>query len=117
MVNSKQIRPDTDGLDTNIPVNSIRISRSMSKSSSTSISTTGLYYLSFADKDNSFLHKIRPYLLDPLIDNEIGKNQKHDNVTKDLGQMSDNSDEIVDENNDDGNSTKVSNLIYLHAFE
>ena len=108
MVNSKTIRPETDGIDANTPINSIRISRSVSKSSYTSVSTTGSYYLSFSDKGNSFLHKIRPYLLGTVPDNSIGKNRKHNNQKEYLENMSDNPDEFVDKTNDDDNSTNVS---------
>ncbi len=59
VVNDKAIRPEVDGINPNLPINSIRISRSHCKSfPTTNATTTRLYYLSFADKNHTLLQKL-----------------------------------------------------------
>ena len=59
VVNDKTIRPEVDGIDPSLPINSIRISRSHPKSfPTTNATTTRLYYLSFTDKYFTILQKL-----------------------------------------------------------
>ena len=88
MVNSKIIRPEIDGIDSNGNINTIRVSRVMSKSSFNSVSTAGSYYLSFADKDKSFLQKMCPYLLGLEIENTTVKTKKCANPGKQTEETS-----------------------------
>ena len=66
MVNSSTIRPDTSVLDSVVPMNTLRVSPSSTKSSAHLSSTAGPYYISFPRKNSSFLKKLCPTLLQPI---------------------------------------------------
>ena len=63
MMNGSTIRPDNSATDGNVPMNTLRISTSSTKSSTHLSSTAGSYFISFPSKNSSFLNKLSPTLL------------------------------------------------------
>ena len=73
-MNSSTIRPDNSVPDSDVPMNTLRISPSSTKSSSHLSSTAGSYYISFPRKNSAFLNKLCPTLLQSLGSTCINKN-------------------------------------------
>ena len=90
-MNSSTIRPDNSMTDSDVPMNTLRISPSSTKSSTHLSSTAGSYYMSFPRKNSSFLNKLSPTLLQSVGSTCIYKNIGHGG--KRYSNMSDGSDE------------------------
>ena len=109
MVNSSTIRPDTSVLDSVVPMNTLRVSPSSTKSSAHLSSTAGPYYISFPRKNSSFLKKLCPTLLQTIGPSYINRNisqrgKRHSN-------MSDGSDEYGYDTPDGKISIQVSSKL------
>ena len=103
IVNDKIIRPEVDGIDPNLPINTIRISRSQTKSSPTTNATTGSYYLSFTDKDHPLLQKLGGQLLGSSVDNgNNGKSATFKDGNKALKEASDYTNDSMEAGNTAG---------------
>ena len=90
-MNSTTIRPDNSVPDSDVPMNTLRISPSSKKSSTHLNSTAGSYYISFPRKNSSFLKKLCPTLLQAVGSTCIYKNIGHGG--KRFSHMSHSSDE------------------------
>ena len=90
-MNSSTIRPDNSVADNDVPMDTLRISPSSTKSSTHLSSTAGSYYMSFPRKNSSFLNKLSPTLLQSVGSTCIYKNIGHGG--KRYSNMSDGSDE------------------------
>ena len=90
-MNSSTIRPDTSVTDSDVPMNTLRISPSSKKSSTHLSSTAGSYFISFPRKNSSFLNKLCPTLLQSVGSTCIYKNIGHRG--KRHSRLSDSSDE------------------------
>ena len=114
MVNSSTIRPDTSVLDSVVPMNTLRVSPSSTKSSAHLSSTAGPYYISFTRKNSSFLKKLCPTLLQSIgptgINRNISKRGKRDS------NMSDSSDEYGYDTPDGKISIQVSSKLLCNSF-
>ena len=74
MMNGSTIRPDNSATDSDVPMNTLRISTSSTKSSAHLSSTAGSYFISFPRKNSSFLNKVCPTLLQSVGSTCIYKN-------------------------------------------
>ena len=92
MMNGSTIRPDNSATDSDVPMNTLRISTSSTKSSAHLSSTAGSYFISFPRKNSSFLNKLCPTLLQSVGSTCIYKNIGHGG--KRFSHMSDGSDEF-----------------------
>ena len=90
-MNSSAIRPDNSVADRDLPMNTLRISPSSTRSSTHLSSASGPYYISFPRKNSSFLNKLCPTLLQSVGSTFIYKNIGYDG--KRYSNISDNSDE------------------------
>ena len=90
-MNSSTIRPDNSVTDSDVPMNTLRISPSSKKSSAHLSSTAKAYYISFPIKNSSFLKKLCPTLLQSVGSTCFSKNIGHGG--KRYSNISDSSDE------------------------
>ena len=112
LVNSSKIRPESEGIGIETQMTSIRISRSASQSCSLSNLATGSYYFSFANKDNSFLENLCPYLT-----HSVGAVCINPKQAKNISKISNGGNENDYEASDDDNPTKVSlSFILLNIY-
>ena len=74
MMNSSTIRPDNSVTDSDVPMNTLRISTSSTKSSTHLSSIAGPYYISFPRRNSAFLKKLCPTSLKSVGSTCIYKN-------------------------------------------
>ena len=106
LVNSSIIRPDTEGIEANVDMSTVRICPTTSNSSSNPSSTSGSFYFSFVNKDNCFLEKLCPYVQHP--EGLICKSKVHENQDKNARKMFNHLDDIDSDPNEDDDASKVS---------
>ena len=113
-MNSSKIRPETEGIETNVDMSTIRICPFTSNSSSNSSSTSGSYYFSFVNKDNPFQEKLCPYVQHP--EGSICTSKVHEDQVKTSRKLNNYLDDIDRDPNEDDEAVKVSYMFCPYQY-